>query len=950
MGNTEVLNPSNSFDKRFDNLTGPNQSILTELLQKDPTAFREFHARSAATEFQQGSITGAELAAEVTSVAERIALKAASEKTLTTYLEESALILVGGTASRTMGFLSDFDAMIITKDRLEKTSWIGEFQMGLDSGLRQAKIQWNPAARSLVDARRIGAHTFDISQDLARFETMSAVLHSRLLAGSKEVFEAFQANVHKAVKEQVGNFFEFLDQQAEKRLVENDYTTRIAEPNIKLVPGGLRTLGSMFDARKGFELAGMSHSDLGLSTSEWAELDSAQSYLLGLKNVLHLRPEAGSIVSDSANKLCLAEVCEVMRHMPNENDPLEDQGVSARAELYDTINRVNKIHAKVRFPSTSRVFFQSESDIPVRSSDSTYSKLEETTVNDSPEQIVSSILNFFTSLQTRFIDAEKIGPRLTLPAQDRAAVVKVRELVSALSPSEIATDPNIAEVRKIFSVCGHVAGTVRQIRESGFLEKLFPTHHVVKHLTELTFHKFTLDEHAIRAMESADQILLRQDSRLEKYEDQIRSIRRTDLLQLGIYFHDHGSKMDRRDHLHCQYGGEIAQESLQNIGYSIEDAEIVGKLVEHHLDMFKLSQRPDHTDPEAITNLAKIVENKEFLNMLFVLTFADKESSNPQLWTRTKIDWLCEVYESTMKELGVEIFDSSSESMIAAASALSETSNFQQVVESKVDESRISDILDSMPSEYLSLLSARPRPELLLAHTIGVEKVIESRHSADPCKGFATILNREDLPNGPTSEHTNSASIRIDIAITAEDRKGLIRQITRQLANQNFDIVAAEFNTRKDGIACDLISVRSPNNVPYSYEYDALEKMLTKLIEDPNSLQNSHSNNSTQNREAQSISTESTASVGVTPIEASGGVLLEVHSPNRGVGFAADLFDIIDEAGAAAGLQLMHRRVKLGGNRELLNSIEFATASGKEVPEEVYESIRQEVKKLLSSY
>jgi len=128
----------------------------------------------------------------------------------------------------------------------------------------------------------------------------------------------------------------------------------------------------------------------------------------------------------------------------------------------------------------------------------------------------------------------------------------------------------------------------------------------------------------------------------------LKTLPKQELLYLAGLFHDiaKGRQGD-----HAKLGVKDAVDFCKLHGLSSYDAEFVGWLVEHHLVLSKTAQREDINDPEVINKFAVTMGDREHLNYLYLLTVADVNGTNPELWNDWKDSLFSQLYNETTRAL-----------------------------------------------------------------------------------------------------------------------------------------------------------------------------------------------------------------------------------------------------------------------------------------------------------
>ncbi len=112
---------------------------------------------------------------------------------------------------------------------------------------------------------------------------------------------------------------------------------------------------------------------------------------------------------------------------------------------------------------------------------------------------------------------------------------------------------------------------------------------------------------------------------------------------------------------HSELGRKDARLFAKQHGLSKEDTEILVWLVAEHLTMSQVAQKQDISDPDVIKAFAKKVKTERRLTALYLLTVADVRGTSPKVWNAWKGKLLEDLYKLTLRILGGEQHDLSSE-------------------------------------------------------------------------------------------------------------------------------------------------------------------------------------------------------------------------------------------------------------------------------------------------
>jgi [protein-PII] uridylyltransferase len=102
-----------------------------------------------------------------------------------------------------------------------------------------------------------------------------------------------------------------------------------------------------------------------------------------------------------------------------------------------------------------------------------------------------------------------------------------------------------------------------------------------------------------------------------------------------------------RDEDHSIAGARIARELGPRLGLAPAETATAAWLVENHLVMSQFAQSRDLHDPQTIRAFADLVQSREMLNLLVILTAADIRAVGPGVWTGWKGSLLRQLYYET---------------------------------------------------------------------------------------------------------------------------------------------------------------------------------------------------------------------------------------------------------------------------------------------------------------
>lgn len=317
---------------------------------------------------------------------------------------------------------------------------------------------------------------------------------------------------------------------------------------------------------------------------------------------------------------------------------------------------------------------------------------------------------------------------------------------------------------------GRVGPALRAMHETGFLGRYLPEFARVSFLVQHDFfHRYTVDEHTLRAIEAIDEVAAGASPEVRPFGRVLDEVEDAAPLYLGMLLHDVGKG---RGGGHVEKGARTAPRVCARLGLDAGRAAEVVFLVEAHLEMSQVSQQRDLTEPAPILAFADRVGSLERLNMLLLLTYADHRAVAPGIWNEWKGTLLWELYNRTRERLAGIPGPAASAGHAAQAKAVASLRH-------AFAEADIERHFALMPERYLrSTDAARMERHFRLAAARGVS---------------AVAFEWRDLADGHCTEMT----------VVAPDREGLFARLAGMLTANGVDVLSVDLWSRSDGVAID---------------------------------------------------------------------------------------------------------------------------------------------------
>ena len=317
---------------------------------------------------------------------------------------------------------------------------------------------------------------------------------------------------------------------------------------------------------------------------------------------------------------------------------------------------------------------------------------------------------------------------------------------------------------------------LRKMNEAGVLGRFIPDFgRVVSMMQFNMYHHFTVDEHLIRTIGFLSGIE-RGKFAIEHpvSSEVVRTIDSRRALYVAALLHDIAKG---RDEDHSIAGARIARELGPRLGLNASETETAAWLVEHHLSMSLFAQSRDLNDPKTLRDFAALVQSRERLKLLLLLTVADIRAVGPGVWTGWKGQLLRTLYFETEPLLGGGHTTLSRSERVARAQ----------------DELR--ELLAGWPKHDLEHFIDRHYPSYWL------------RTDLDVVAEHAKLIRDAEAQNRPIVTHIATDAFRgvTEITLLAPNHPRLLAMVAGACTGAGANIVDAQISTTRDGMALDTI-------------------------------------------------------------------------------------------------------------------------------------------------
>ena len=536
-----------------------------------------------------------------------------------------ALVPHGGYGRRDLAPFSDVDLMLLRHSRIP-ASQAEQLSRRLVADLSDLGIDLGFSVRTPREAIQLGR------KDPIIFTSQA---ESRFLAGGIRLFTKYMRGFRRYANRHAQGLIRKIERSRSEERRRYGETLYLLEPNVKRSRGALRDvhlLRWIGFARYGeSDPNGLRMLD-ALGREDSRSIRRAQEFLLRLRNEIHFHANKPTDVLNRAEQMRIAESFEY----PGGEGvlPVEE----FMREYFEHTRSVRDIVDHFRGQATERPWVR---------------------------RIFGPLLTYRLDEDFRVglyhISATRRG--LKRLKGNLVEVLRIMELANQMNKriehrtwafirddmsggESVTVTPEAAErFMSLMSYTSRLDSLLRRLHELRVLEKLVIGMDHARCLLQFNrYHKYTVDEHCIRAVECATEFQTLDSSLGRAY----RGTKQRSLLHLALLIHDLGKGFSRD---HSVVGKELAAQTAQRLGLSDADSELLQFLVHKHLLMSHLAFRRDTSDLANIIEFAKEVGSAERLRMLFVLTAADLGSVGPEVLNPWKVDVLIDLYRTARNHL-----------------------------------------------------------------------------------------------------------------------------------------------------------------------------------------------------------------------------------------------------------------------------------------------------------
>ena len=706
-------------------------------------------------------------------------------------LNDCAVVALGGYGRRELAPCSDVDILFLHAGRRSR---------GVKGFVEQVLyLLWDMGLAVGSSFRSVSECVTIAHDDL---HSRNAMAEARLITGNSHLFRRLMRDLDESVfknKKATDLFLESMRQEIEARYEKFGRTACLQEPNVKESAGGLRDLHAVLwvgHARYGCRTLDDLRAEDHITGAQYAAARRAYDFVGRVRNESHfstgrradlitldLQPSLASNLGYSDKRGMLASEL-FMRdyyqraselHQFSKSFLLKAAGSRSGSKRFST--RVKQVVAsfEVRqgnFYLTLKKGRQSSQTMTAGfgvNQGKLYLfevKQGKLYLKDEPSDFRSNPMRLMELFSVAQAESAELSDELNQMVRENLALVG--RTFRSLPESGRA-------FIEILRNRGRAGAALRMMYETGFLGRFLPEFGRITFLVQHdSYHKYTIDEHTLRAIEVLDQLTTGPE-KFTRFGKVLGELEDVAPLYLGLFLHDIGKGHGGG---HVSKGVRIAERMCERLGFQDESAARVIFLVKQHLLMSHISQRRDLSEEGLVDAFAEKVGDLTNLNMLLLLTYADTSAVGPGVWNDWKGSLLWDLYTRARSHLTV-----------------GRSPRWDYDRRTAVKEQVIAEVApEFMPSEVERHFAMMPERYFRATDSDRIIQDLKLTRRLESDSLAADWRVAED-------KHC------VELTVSTRDRGGLFAAIAGTLTAHGVNILSADLYTREDGVVLDTFKI-----------------------------------------------------------------------------------------------------------------------------------------------
>jgi [protein-PII] uridylyltransferase len=659
-----------------------------------------------------------------------------------------ALVATGGFGRGWLFPYSDIDLLFLFGDRDAEQVFKDPVRR-FSQELWDLRLKLSPALRTLSECERF---------DPANTEFTISLLDCRYLAGDRDLFRRLHdKSIPKLVMRECKALLQRLAEVTRERHGKYGMTLYHLEPNLKEAPGGLRDC----------------------NVANWLALISAMDKLRDWPDASSLRAPVRKQLEAALDFLMSARCFLHFRHGRDDNTlswEAQDEAAARRIGAADASElsaadwmRIYFGHAR----AVQRSVMQLQEEIPEAWS-ALYRQVQSwrARLTTADFSVVDGLI--FLQQPSALQDPEVLLRMFHFMAHHGLKLSATTEYrVEQALPALASMPPRGAELWLYLQetlLQPYAADALRAMHSLRLLTLLLPELKVIDSLVVRDFyHRFTVDEHSVLAIESLHRLKQSKSEWDRRYSELLGELEDPELLYLALLLHDTGKGMPGNNHVEASL--EVANHAMDRLDVDPKERAEVLFLIESHLEV-SAALRRDIFNPETVAAFANKMGTPERLKMLCLLTYADIKAVNPEALTPWKAENVWQLY------MGAENYLNRSA---------------DQRVHADVNDEKLARLRSLAPvtsSKFKAFLEGFPQRYLLV-------------HSAEEVMRHMVLA--DGLGDDPVQVELKRGRHWYELTLVTRDRPSLFAKLSGVLAAWGMNIVKANAFSNEAGTVVDTL-------------------------------------------------------------------------------------------------------------------------------------------------
>jgi len=541
---------------------------------------------------------------------------------------KACLVAVGGYGRGELHPKSDIDFLIILAEKPnteveKKISRLVAFlwDSGLDIG---------HSVRTLDDCESFAKNDLTIFTNL---------LESRFITGDQSLNESLKKLISISRMWSPRDFFLAKCEEQKNRYKQTQSSTYNLEPNVKNSPGGLRDVQNIiWIAKRHFGQGNIRE----LATNGFLTKIEAENFLKGINFLWKVRYALHMLANRYEDRLLFDYQIKVASFFGFSDDDSNLAVEKFMQEYYRVGNTLSELN-DVLIQHFDQVWMQEnkkEEFISINENFCVRNGYIDVTRDEIFEATPHSLIEIFLLMaENSYI----LGVS--------ASTIRLMRLHRDKIDDDFRNNPVVNELfLSLLRSKGDVPLQLKRMARHGILGAYIPAFSdIIGKMQYDLFHMYTVDIHTLEVIQN----IFRFANESSEF-DYLLSAKiisgdiKIELLYLAALFHDIAKG---RGGSHSELGAEDAKIFCKQHGLSDQNIKLVSWLVKNHLLMSTVSQKQDLSDPNVIRHFAIETGGRSNLDYLYILTVADINGTNPELWNAWRSTLLRQLYVESTRAL-----------------------------------------------------------------------------------------------------------------------------------------------------------------------------------------------------------------------------------------------------------------------------------------------------------